>query len=265
MKKMKILLILLVLGIVIILYGILSSKRIVLNYRESPFNISIAQFSDTHFTSTERIKAYQTVYETLNNQSPDIVLFTGDLFQVTTISADLEEETIQFLQAIDCDKKFAVLGNHDYYGDSTFQNQVIDILTTGGFTVLINDIATITIDDIVYQIVGLDDYQEGNNQYQEVLHQIDLNYETIILSHQPDTFDLVSTYHFTAMFSGHSHGGQIRIPLIGDIYNVPGAKKYNEKHYLIEEKHLFISFGLGESVVPFRFFNYRQYEIYQNS
>ena len=265
MNFLIILLILSVVSVLIIAYGIVSSKEVKVNHRNTDIGLKIAHISDTHFDERYTSKQYQTVIDVINEAEPDVLFFTGDLFQVKTISDTLEEEITTFLSNLKCDHKYAVLGNHDYYGEGDFTDQVIDILESSGFVVLVNQVTELTLNDSTYQIVGLDDYKEGNREYNVVLDTLDEEKQTIILSHQPDTFDLVMEYDFLAMFSGHSHGGQLRLPIIGDIYNVPGAKKYNEKHYLVDGKNLYISFGLGESVVNFRLFNPRQFEIYDNS
>ncbi len=256
-----------VLMVVVGLYGIISSKNIVMNTHnlESDFNIKIAQISDTHFDEDYTLDEYQDIVTLINEQNPDIVFFTGDLFQVHEVSSELEGNIISLFEDIDCINKVAVLGNHDLRDGDELTNTVVRILESSGFTVLRNEFVDITINDEEYRFIGMDDYMEGDNNYTTILNAIDDSYINIVLSHEPDTFDYVIDKNIEAMFCGHSHGGQIRLPIIGDIYNVPGAKKYNEHHYNINDKDLFISFGLGESVIKIRFFNHRQLEIYSYS
>ncbi len=203
--------------------------------------------------------------DTINDEEVDVVLFTGDLFEVSVISDELEDKIITYLSKIECIDKFAVLGNHDYSHGENFTAQVITILELSGFIVLQNDSRNRLINGEHYKFIGLDDLMLGDSQYDPILETIDDQYTNIVLSHEPDTFDKVIDMDISAFFSGHSHGGQIRLPLIGDILNPPGAKKYNEHHYEFADKDLFISFGMGETIIKIRFFNHRQFEIYNYS
>lgn len=262
---MKFVIIFVIVITVFFVYGIVSSRIVKTNHRNTSLGLKIGHITDTHFDNRYTVRQYQTVTDSINNEEVDVLFFTGDLFQVYDLSDTLRSDIISFLSGLNCDHKYAVLGNHDYFGEEGFNDEVIDILESSGFTVLVNETELLDVDGVTYQIVGLDDWMLGDNNYLPVLESIEDDYETIVLSHEPDTFDIVLDYNIDAMFSGHSHGGQIRVPLIGDLYNVDGAKKYNEQYYEVDGKHLYISFGLGESVVNFRLYNPRQLEIYENS
>lgn len=256
-----------ILGIAFVITGLVLSKGIEVNYHEieEDFELNIAQITDTHFDNKYNKEDYETLFEDINNANPDVLLFTGDLFQVGVVSTSLEEDIIDFLKEFEADTKLAVLGNHDYYHGEDFTNQVIRILESAGFTVLFNELVEITVKNQVYNFVGLDDLMQGDSYYTTVLKSIDAAIPTFIVAHEPDTFGNILQYDFITMFCGHSHGGQVRLPFIGDIVNVPGAKNYNEHHYNEEGKDLYVSFGLGESMIRIRFFNKRQAEIYTYS
>lgn len=253
--------------IIFVITGVLLSRGIQINYHDinKGFDLKIAQITDTHFDDKFKRSDFDTLVDTIQSENPDVLLFTGDLFQVHEISDTLETSVTDFLSELDVKTKIAVLGNHDYYSGSEFTNQVITILENAGFIVLINKIHEVTINDTVYNFVGLDDLSWGNSNYKPILDQIDDNKFTFIVAHEPDTFATLKNYDFITMFSGHSHGGQIRLPLIGDIVNVPGARLYNEHYYNEDDRELYISFGLGESAIRVRFYNKRQFEIYTYS
>lgn len=255
------------LGIIFILVGFLTSRGIQVNSHEidKDYEIKIAQFSDTHFDDHYDRDDYDSFIESINSVSPDVIFFTGDLFQTHSVSDTLHTEIVSLLSELEGTHKLAVLGNHDYYPGDTFKDEVIEILEEAGFTVLINENIVLDINDTLFNFIGFDDYMMGNGSYSTVLKTIDSTQVNMVLSHEPDTFPYIFDTDAKIMFSGHSHGGQIRLPLIGDIINVPGAKKYNEHHYQENEKDLYVSFGMGESMIRVRFFNKRQVEIYDFS
>ncbi|AIO18576.1 putative metallophosphoesterase [Candidatus Izimaplasma bacterium HR1] len=254
-------------GIIFVVVGFMTSQGIQVNYHEidKDFDLKIAQFSDTHFDNKYVREDYNVMVDTVNDEEVDLLIFTGDMFQITDVSLELEESITSLLSEINADYKLAVLGNHDYFGSTTLTNRIITILEDSGFTVLINESITYVINDQTFNFIGFDDLMMGDSNYSDVLGEVDENAINFVLSHEPDTFDSILNTDCVAMFSGHSHGGQIRLPIIGDIYNVEGARKYNDHHYEVDGKDLYISFGMGESVIRVRFYNRRQFEIYNYS
>ena len=74
--------------------------------------------------------------------------------------------------------------------------------------------------------------------------------------HEPDiTFDIVNDYSVNLILAGHSHNGQVRLPIIGAIYTPPGAKKYYDEYYSVSGTDLYISSGIGVSSINYRLFN----------
>lgn len=266
-KLIRLFLVLLVLGITFGLYGYISSMRIIVNYHELDrgFELKIAQITDTHFDNTFDEEKYMTIVDTINEEEVDVVFFTGDLFEIDTISDELEEKIITYLSKIECIDKFAVLGNHDYSHGETYTSQVITILELSGFIILQNDYRDRVFNSEHFRFIGLDDLMLGDSNYIPILTNVDSEYINIVLSHEPDTFEEVIYMDIKAMFSGHSHGGQVRLPFIGSIVTPPGSISYHEHHYEFEDKDLFVSYGIGETIVKVRFFNPRQFEIYTYS
>ena len=78
----------------------------------------------------------------------------------------------------------------------------------------------------------------------------------IILVHEPDISDnIVDNYNVSLILAGHSHNGQIRLPVIGAMYTPPYAKKYYDEYYNIGNTDLYISSGIGVSTINYRLFN----------
>ena len=76
-------------------------------------------------------------------------------------------------------------------------------------------------------------------------------------------FDKIKDYNFNIMLSGHSHNGQVRLPLIGKIYTPHGSKKYYDEYYKINNKELFISNGIGTSTIDIRFMSTPSINLYR--
>ena len=79
----------------------------------------------------------------------------------------------------------------------------------------------------------------------------------VLLSHRPELMDLYKKYQIDLVFAGHTHGGQIRLPLVGALIapNQGLFPKYDAGRYDEEGSTMFVSRGLGNSLVPFRLFN----------
>ena len=78
----------------------------------------------------------------------------------------------------------------------------------------------------------------------------------IILVHEPDISDkIIKDYSVNLILAGHSHNGQVRLPIIGPIYTPPYSKKYYDNYYDIDGTNLYISSGIGVSTVNYRLWN----------
>lgn len=260
--------IVLLLGIAFVVVGFVTSSGIKVNKYEidKDYEIDMAHITDTHFDNTFEREDYDVLVDTINSEEIDVLFFTGDLFQAHSITSEVEDNIVSMFNELEADYKLAVLGNHDFNGYDGVRTDVVRVLENSGFTILYNESVSYEINGFKYNFLGFDDLMMGVSNYSGVLDEIDENAINFVLSHEPDTFNTVTDEHIEAMFSGHSHGGQIRLPVIGSLYHVPGAKIYNDNnHYEENGRDLYISFGLGESALKIRFYNKRQFEIYHYS
>ena len=220
---------------------------------ESFNNIKIVHFSDLHYGRHLFIEDLSQIIIKINNQKPDIVIFTGDLIDEDTVFTENERtKIIEQLNKIETTLgKYAVLGNHDYKNE-----EFTKILEESDFTLLDNEY------ELIYYksnepilISGLDDTLEGTPDLTTTFpSDIVIPEFRILLVHEPDYADEVTKYNYNLILSGHSHQGQVRLPLIGAIAKVPGAKKYyNNSFYQLETSKLYISSGIGTSAHYIRF------------
>lgn len=213
-------------------------------------DLRVIQFSDIHYGRGFNLQQLQKVVDAINELDHDIVIFSGDLF-ANTFKGDLEPLIKEF-RRIESDHKYAVWGNHDY---KKFAKVNFDtVFEEGDFKVLKDDNEIITVDQKRINIVGTDDFRDGNP---DVDHLHTLNEEeydySIMVVHVPDAADEFIGDNYDLILSGHTHGGQIRLP-----YDIRGTTKMGRNYieglfHLSDETKLYVSAGLGSSVMRMRF------------
>jgi len=222
-------------------------------------SLKIIHFSDLHFGSSVNLDYVKKVVELINKQEPDIVMFTGDLLdkRVNPNKEEIKEIKSELNKIESTLGNYAVSGNHDYEFIKDFKTILSD-----NFTILNNEEKLIYYkENTPISITGFVDSLEDKPIY-DILKN-DNNYFRFVLIHEPDEFDKIKDYNFNIMFSGHSHNGQIRIPLLGKIYTPKGAKKYYEEYYNMNNKELFISNGIGTSGINIRFMSEPTINLYR--
>ena len=224
----------------------------------------IVQFSDLHYGSTVSIKELKKTVKKINNLKPDIIVFTGDLVEQDVKLSEKEiKDIITELNKLEARIEIlAVIGNHDY--DHDYWEQIVPNLN---WKVLDNTYEYVYNNDSEKLVfVGFDDLTEGNPDYENAFsflnEQTDKLY-TILLMHEPDQIDEIRTYDFDLALAGHSHLGQVRLPLIGAIYTPIGSKKYYDEHYKVDDADLYINGGIGTSLLKVRFFNKPSINLYR--
>ena len=218
--------------------------------------LKIVQFSDTHVGEFYSLEQLEKIVSKINNQNPDIVVFSGDLFDVAS-NFDNKENIIPILEKIQATYgKFAVFGNRDYGGGASkfYENY----MTKAGFTVLVDDSYSIEIGSETLTLYGTDDHLLGNPNPDKLMGNIDENHINILISHEPDPFDEYKEHPIDLALTGHSHGGQVNVPFIGPVVKTVLSDVYFKGMYHIDntrQTKLFVSSGIGNTKVPFRLGN----------
>ena len=220
---------------------------------------TIAQISDIHFEEFLPASHIRDVVDEVNRLDPDIVAITGDYATKNwgeanvglRASAKKGAECAPILAGLKSRfGRFAVLGNHDA---STQPDIVADALVQNRITVLRNASVPVERNGARIWIAGADDVLQDYADFPKTFHGIPREEMTIALVHEPDAADKVQKYGADLQLSGHSHGGQIRIPLIGAPVLPRLARKYPLGFYQIGKMQLFTNPGVGVVTVPFRF------------
>lgn len=214
-----------------------------------PFPVKTVFFSDLHLGKHYSPSHLSTIVDTINQQNPQLVLFGGDFFaklprDICILDFDWLQQQLSRIQAPL--GKFAVLGNHDvrYHSKPFFYS----LFEKSGFTVLWDSITEISPK---IKICGLSPYSNG-----EILRELPQDGFHICLCHMPDKARYLSLQNCNIMLSGHSHNGQIRLPILTKQILPPGGKMYPYGIYRPQNNcdcTLFVSRGIGTSGPAMRF------------
>lgn len=226
-------------------------------------NFKITQVSDFHNTYYGR--GGKHLLKKVKDTAPDIILVTGDLIDRRTPNEARGIKMLKDLMKIaPC---YYVTGNHEAFYKN-FLGIYEKILNTGVHNASTNDFFISRRNDSI-EITGIHDLrifgdEETNpniyNEYDEMLHER-LNHVgdhfTILLAHRPEQFSRYSKYPVDLIFSGHAHGGQIRLPVVKGLYAPDQGvlPKFTEGVHKQNNSTLIISRGLGNSRFPWRVFN----------
>ncbi|UCG33802.1 MAG: metallophosphoesterase [Phycisphaerales bacterium] len=182
----------------------------------------LVQISDLHCGSAVPVSYLADCMAMVNRLAPDLVVLTGDV--LTRGQWDHLEKAADLLSRLDArDGLVAILGNHDHgmvtptrgLVDSWGANRITDTIRALGHTVLRNDSTRITRGDAGLRIVGLDDYWARRFDIPAAFRDVDGHDPVVALTHNPDTFIDLARTQAQWILAGHTHGGQVRLPLLG--------------------------------------------------
>ncbi len=231
--------------------GEVSIERIPIPIKHLPAafeGFTIAQLSDIHLLPYTRPEFVKKAVAVANSLNPDLTVLTGDyvwhdreaMFELTPIIANLNARY----------GVYGILGNHDYWLD-------VDLVTQGfrqaRIPLLVNEHVPISAGGNTLVLAGLDDGWSGHPDLDMALDGAPDNAPVILLLHEPDLADKVGPNGRIALqLSGHSHGGQVRLPGTGALILPYLGQKYDFGLYQINDMWLYTNRGLGEISVPFR-------------
>jgi len=216
----------------------------------------IVQISDIHYDEYTEPSFVRRVVAEVNRLSPDLVLMTGDYISNTPRGTQFAAGAIlrcaSVLRELACPLRYAVMGNHD----SILGPPLIRAgLATASIPLLMNQHLPIERNGQRLWIAGLAD---------PLTNVPDLNLAiperpdgpVLLLFHEPDYADYVLAHPrgalVDAMLAGHSHGGQVRLPLMGALSLPAGGRKYVEGLFRFGGTQMYVNRGIGTVGLPFR-------------
>ncbi len=216
---------------------------------------TIALLSDFHYDPYFSVHPLRAAIPLVNGLHPDLIVLTGDFVSVPAFgeeakgAADAEPCARLLRQMTAPHGLWAVLGNHDLDTDPV---RVTRALEAEGIHVLVNESVTIERAGARVWLAGVDDVIYGSADLTKTLHNIPASEAVILLAHEPDFADEACKFPIDLQLSGHSHGGQVRIPLLPPLYLPELAKKYIWGSYRVGGLSLYTNAGLGTVNIPVR-------------
>jgi uncharacterized protein len=228
---------------------IIESDRIPASFN----GFKIIQFSDTHIGFHYTLEQFQDLAEKINSLQPDLLVFTGDLVDRPN-QYNWTPKLTEILANLQAPKgKFWIYGNHDHggYGTEVIQS----VMGQANFKLLKNSHQAIEQDVDRIILIGIDDVMLGSPNLTKALENTNPDLFTILLAHEPDFADIAQKHPIDVQLSGHSHGGQVRLPFVGHLYTPIYAEKYVDGKYAFESSkmNLYVSRGIGTTRLPYRF------------
>ena len=255
---------LLLLGALLVFYGFfIEPNRLVVRHQTIAIQqwpqhldgLRIAVLADIHaggsFIDESKLR---TIVERTNQLQPEMVVILGDFIAGDGRRHALLMEPEVFAPIL---KNFnaplgiySVLGNHDWWYDGL---KVRGVLEQNGIKVLENEVLSIEARGAPLWLVGLADLWTRPQRVEQTLGQIPPGVPLIALTHNPDVFVRLPS-NVPLLLAGHTHGGQVRFPLIGSVVQSSRlGDRYARGHVFEDGHHLFVTSGIGTSIMPVRF------------
>ena len=208
----------------------------------------LVQLSDIHADRWMDADRLGRVVEQVNQLHPDSVVLTGDF---VTRNAEQFAPTLAALEQLrPRDKVLGVLGNHDAWSNPDLIQSTLEM---AGVQVLSNQVATLQRQSALLNIAGVDDIWAKRDRLSAVLAALPASGAAILLAHEPDFADQsAATGLFDLELSGHSHGGQVKLPLVKR-FVPPLADKYPIGQYTVGSMIQYTNRGVGMSGLHVRF------------
>lgn len=221
----------------------------------------VAQLSDIHIDEFTEPFFVREAVDRINALVPDAVFVTGDFVTHQFGSEKFAEgsawQCANILAGLRCSSRYAIFGNHDaLVGEAVVGTALKD----NGITVLCNSYLPIERGVARVWLAGLDDALVGSPDPEKAIPASIRNRPNeplILLCHEPDYSEVVlgqpAGQAVDLILSGHTHGGQVRIPFVKPFQLPPLGKKYVQGWFKLGKVQLYVNRGLGTVGIPVRF------------
>ena len=215
-----------------------------------PAALRVVSLTDFHYDPLHEAEFFEKCVRRTNELDPDLVVLTGDF--VTHSCKRVDELTKVLSHLKPRHGLYACLGNHDHW--NTSPSRILECLDKAGIDLLRNQHSRIFMNGGEVVLAGLDSVWSGHPMWESAAQGLKTDDHAIVLMHEPDYADVVKQ-DARAVFqlSGHTHGGQVRMPLIGALKLPTYGRHYQEGFYNVGKMKLYVNRGLGTIGMHVRF------------
>jgi len=224
------------------------------NWPKELSGLRIAVIGDVHtggpFINDQKLRR---IVELTNQQQPDLIVLLGDYMSPNSWHSHRVEPEVTAAGLRDLKAPlgvYTVLGNHDWWYNG---EKVRRAFEQNGIRVLEDETVEIKWKEKSFWLAGLADLFTRPQNVREVINSVPPGSTVIAITHNPDIFPGLPR-QVPLLLAAHTHGGQVNLPLIGTPI-VPSrfGSKYTAGHILENDHHLFVTTGIGTSILPLRF------------
>jgi len=210
--------------------------------------LKIVHLTDLHHSLFTPLEEIQRAVHLANRLRPDVVALTGDY---VTLSPSYIWPVARALGRLRARLGvFAILGNHDFQVDP---EEITRALRAQGIRVLRNSHYALRVRAATVWIVGVDDLWWGADDLRAAVRHLPARDPKILLCHNPLGVHLAAGHGIDLVLSGHTHGGQVRLPVVGSVYGRTRlGKRFVEGWNRLDGTQIYVSRGIGKVLVPLR-------------
>jgi uncharacterized protein len=211
--------------------------------------LKIAVLSDIHvgaqFIDEKKLRL---IVERTNQLQPEMIVILGDYMAGERVEPEVFATVLKDLRAPL--GVYSVLGNHDWWWDGP---RVRRGLEANGIMVLDDEVVEVKGRGVSVWLAGLADLWTRPQRIEQTIAKVPLGQPLIALTHNPDIFPRVPE-RVQLLLAGHTHGAQVRFPIIGPVVQPSKiSERYVRGHLFENNHHLFVTTGIGTSIIPVRF------------
>lgn len=213
--------------------------------------VRVLQLSDLHLSPEVSLEYIAESIDLGLSTRPDVIVLTGDYFTGPAQTVSEYADVLRRLSA--AAPTFACLGNHDggqwsrARGGLESADAVVNMLGGAGIACLINEGREVRVHGRTIQLIGVGDFWSGLCKPDTAFANVPARGDAVrlLLNHNPDAKVMLRSHDWDLMLCGHTHGGQLRLPLIGAPYAPVRDKRYIHGLHSWENRWLHITSGVG--------------------
>jgi uncharacterized protein len=214
------------------------------------------QISDLHYAEFTEPYYLHRVVEFVNALGPELVLLTGDFVSMAPLRGRAGRVYAPMcaavLDGLHCRERYGSVGNHDWM---VGERIVVEAMEAVGIRMLVNRFVPLERGGARLWLAGLGSALGSNIDLPASIppHALRDREPVVLMAHEPDAWDAIAPYGVDLVLSGHTHGGQVRLPLAPPFFLPPMGERYVEGRFQRGRSQLYVNRGIGAVGLPFRF------------